>query len=76
MFRVTPDKTHDNSFFLSSLKPVHASQFDAVESLFQRTGYQTKLETSVYFFAWVLEAEFVDHWRLFGALLGYLTWAL
>jgi hypothetical protein len=43
MFGVASDQTHDNCFFLSSLKPVHASQFDTLESLLYQTGYQSKL---------------------------------
>jgi hypothetical protein len=43
MFRVTSDKAHNNGFFFSSLKTIYASQLDALEGLFQRSGYQSKL---------------------------------
>ena len=43
MVRVASNKAHDDGFFFSPLKPVHASQFDTLEGLFDQTGYQSKL---------------------------------
>jgi hypothetical protein len=48
MVRVTPDKTDDDGLFFPSLKPIHTSQFNTLEGLFQRAGYQSKLGESAY----------------------------